>query len=149
MVEEYSPLIDNVAYGDHTADVWLEATGDDLPLLIANIIHGLYGAMADNFVLDDEISEVLDFKGDDLENVMVDLLSELLFLFDAESRILIEPKISIKHEKDHTSLRIQGQLIKARIPTGKGGMEIKAVTYHDASVEKVDGCWRAKVLLDI
>ncbi len=50
----YRPDKDSVRYGDHTADLWIEAIGTDLNTLLVNLVDGLYGVMSDCFQLEGE-----------------------------------------------------------------------------------------------
>lgn len=82
----------------------------------------------------------------DLARGAVDLLREILFRFATER--LIPGACEV--------LRADGEAIEARIGLGRwdplrhaDGADVKAVTYHLASIEQVGGAWRGRVLFDV
>ena len=85
-------------------------------------------------------------KGDDLEQLLVNWLSELNFVFQTEPFLLAEI----------VSIQIDGLAIRAEI-AGESralreheiGTEIKAVTYHKIYVRQEANGWEAQVIFDI
>ncbi len=85
-------------------------------------------------------------EGEDLPDLMVRWLGEILYLFEGESLIVDSIEIkSISPMKLKSTLTLTSfkpkhhQIIR----------EIKAVTYHQISVNKVNDGWEAKVIFDI
>ena len=146
----FIPSNEGVTHKDHTADLWLEARGADIPSMISRLVHGIYGVMASSFDTEDEVVDViLEFVGPDVETAMIEFLSEILFLFDAESMILLHSDLSLEYLSGSVKLKFAGKASVAAIPQGKGGMEVKAVTYHGAMIRMEEGSVVGKILLDL
>jgi SHS2 domain-containing protein len=85
-------------------------------------------------------------QGEDFPDLMVRWLGEILYLFDGENLIVNSIKIkSICPTKLKSTLTLTSfepehhQVIR----------EIKAVTYHQISVDKTKDGWQAKIIFDI
>jgi SHS2 domain-containing protein len=141
----YIPSMKGVALGDHTADIWLEVEGGSLEECIRRAVHGLYSVMAQEFSISkgEMAYEIFDVGA--REMLLVDVLSEALFLFDSESCLILDPEL--KTEKGKYVLSFTKS--ECSVPPGKGGMEVKAVTFHDAELSVKEGVWKGRVLLDI
>ena len=131
----------------HTADTGIEATAESFESVVATAAVGMFDLMYDlaNVTTSSEIVASVNL-GDELEEVMVDVLSELLYLAEAEDLLFTE--ITVTRSK-HTELHI----IAAAAPTADvelRGPPVKAVTYHDVAVAEVEpGRWTARVYFDI
>ncbi len=80
----------------------------------------------------------------DLETLMVDWLSELLYLSTTRGKVYFDFKLNIKEKDSVFSLYAQSKFIAARIRK-----EIKAVTFHGLKVEQRKGIWQAVVIYDL
>ena len=89
-----------------------------------------------------KVERKVKIKSSDLESLLVDFLSEALYLSDINNEAYFEAKFD-KFTKTELSGAIKGVKIKGFRE------EIKAVTYHGLKIEKVDGHWEAIVLFDI
>ncbi len=146
----FIPSDEGITHKDHTADLWLEAKDVDIPSMISRLVQGIYGVMAASFEIEDEVVDVdLEFEGSYPETAMVEFLSEILFLFDAESLVLLRSDISMEDLDGSVKLKITGKASVAEIPSGQGGMEVKAVTYHGAKIRMEEGNVVGTVLLDL
>ena len=131
---------------DHTADVGLEARGGDLAELFSNAARGMFAVMAspDTVRPDKELS--VKVCADNLENLLVNWLSELLYLSASKGMLFSRFDIAqIDREQ------VVGKALGEPIDQARHELysEIKAVTYHDLEVKKLDGDWMARVLFDI
>lgn len=129
---------------EHTADIGLLARGRTLEGLFENAIRGLIeivGAGAPEGK--DEESLNVEFDESDPGAALVGVLNEVIYLLDRyQARIA-----SVKVERD-------GALIGARVVWGPSsdppdGTELKAATYHQLKVQKVDGGYEATVYFDV
>jgi SHS2 domain-containing protein len=134
-----------VELGDHTADIWLEVEGGSLEECIQRAVHGLYSVMAQEFLISGKMQASENFEAGAKEMLLVDVLSEALFLFDSESVLIMDPKLMIEGEE----YVLNFMKAECSIPPGKGGMEVKAVTFHDTALSVNEGVWKGRVLLDI
>jgi SHS2 domain-containing protein len=129
---------------EHTADIGLLARGRTLDDLFENAIRGLIeivGASGSGGPDEEVVSVELDEA--DLGGTLVDLLNEVIYRLDRrQARIA-----GVGVERD-------GPLIRARIAWGSApdppdGTELKAATYHQLKVEKVDEGYEARVFFDV
>ena len=79
----------------------------------------------------------------DLESLLVDFLSDALYLSDVHNEAYLGVTISNLSEN-----RISATLHGISI-TGFDESEIKAVTYHDLAITKKDDLWQADIVFDI
>ena len=131
---------------DHTADLGIIVKAHSLKDLFINAAK----AMIDLMIQGDargktEIREIV-IEGRDYPDLMVRWLGEILYLFYGEN--LIGSSIEI------TSLsrnRIQSRIEFVEfVPEYYEILsEIKAVTYHRISVEKIGNAWKAMVIFDV
>jgi len=82
-------------------------------------------------------------KSIDFSTLLVDFLSQVLYLNQVNKEIYSDFKISQFSDRE-----IEGKLIGQRAESF--GEDIKAVTYHNLDVhQKKDGSWEATILFDI
>jgi SHS2 domain-containing protein len=133
-----------------TADIAFEATGRDLPELFSDAADATMNVMIDNLdAIEPRETRQIELSNDKIDMLLFDFLQELIYLKDAE-RLLLRVRHAQINERD------QKYFLKAE-PAGETldaarhhqRADVKAVTLHDFSVEKEDGGWRARVLLDI
>jgi protein archease len=133
-----------------TADIAFEATGRDLPELFTAAADATMNVMIDN--LDAiELCETrqIELANDELDMLLFDLLQELIYFKDARRLLLRvrEAQIEQKDEAYFLKAKVAGERLDDARHHQRA--DVKAVTLHGFSVEKHDGGWRAKVLLDI
>ncbi len=131
---------------EHTADVGIIVHGDTLEEMFEKAAYGMF----DIIVHADRIEPVRKVKvsisSPTLEDLLVDWLSELLYVFSTE--LFVMNKFDVRIRKDNSySLNAVcwGENFKRR----KHGIktEIKAVTYHELEINVEKGY--LKVLFDI
>ena len=131
---------------DHTADIGLEVHGADLAELFANAARGMFQILVSPETVKPIDEFPVEVTAQSPENLLLNWLSELLYLFSAKALVLARFEI-IDIDCQHVSAKCFGQTIdqsRHELHT-----EIKAVTYHDLKVEKLDEGFRAQVLFDI
>jgi len=84
-----------------------------------------------------------------LDMLLFDLLQELIFLKDAQRLLLrtADMQITEKDEAYFLKATAKGEPLDAERHHQRA--DVKAVTLHGFSVEKHEGGWKARVLLDI
>ena len=131
---------------DHTGDLGMRVFGADLYELFAHAAWGLFDLMTDAERIQPRRSRGLTVEATDLEDLMVRWLGELLYAYDADRFLTASAAF---HDLGPTRLRatLHGELFDAaRHPIDT---EIKAVTYHQIAVERLDTGWQARVIFDI
>ncbi len=130
-----------------TADVGIKIRGKTYEMLYQNAIMGFFLLVSGQEIqtLSDHASSnyPFDFMGDSCENVLVNLLSEIIFLL--YSRDCITTGIAIKIA-DETALQADLIIQPMQNPPE---MEIKSVTYHNLRVKECRGIKSAAIIFDI
>lgn len=131
---------------EHTADVGIIIDSATLPELFANAAYGMFDLIVgvDNICAGEAMSvEVL---ADDYEELMVNWLSELLFMFETQELLCSEFEINAFGDC-HLDAMVRGeQYSTERHPLTH---LIKAVTYSGLRIEKQDSLYRARIVFDI
>lgn len=130
----------------HTADagLWIEA--DDLNSLFVEAARALFSLIVANGEAVETNTELdVTVAGSDLEYLMVDWLSELLFVFESQQLLLREFQVAVAAEG--LTATVAGE--PADPERHRLENEVKAITYHDLKIEQLDGKWTARVIVDI
>ncbi|MEA3557784.1 MAG: archease [Candidatus Thermoplasmatota archaeon] len=145
----FRPPDQGVSFEEHTADLWLIAEGSSIEEVFKRALTGLYSVIASEFEIDDEREEMEKFKGTETEEILIDILSEALYLFDAESRVIMDPRFELERNNEGIMVRMWFGSAGVRIKEGCHGMEVKAATYHGTEIAAINKVHRARILLDI
>ena len=129
---------------EHTADVGIKAYGDSIEEAFANAAKGMFDLITDNSNIDSIGEYLIELEADNLEELLVDWLSELLFLHGAHNLVFGFFDVKIKDKK--LSARVKGE--EYNLEKHGMGVEIKAVTYHMLEVH-VEPPIYVQVLFDI
>lgn len=131
----------------HTADKAIYVWGETLPQLFENAAYGTFSLIADISRLKPEISREVDISnGGDISLLLVDWLSELLYIFDTEKILFCKFKVNSLDEKGISST-CEGVRIRPGLPWR--GSYVKAVTYHNLEVERTEKGYRARIFFDV
>lgn len=131
---------------DHTADVGIKAYGKTLSEAFENIAKGMFDIITDNSEIESIGQYDIDLEAADLEQLLVDWLSELLYLNTARNQVFGFFKVELDEKKNKLNAKIFGE--KFDLSKHKIGNEIKAVTYHILEVKKKKP-FHVQVLFDI
>ena len=131
---------------EHTADVGFEAFGSTREEVFANSARALMNLIVDLETIRPSGEVTLHIHGPDPESLLVNWLSELLFLHDAEGWLFRD--FEIKSLKDD-SLSAVARGEKFQQSRHQAKMLVKAITYHQLAVEQTPWGWRAQVYVDI
>jgi SHS2 domain-containing protein len=132
---------------EHTADVGFEALGESRADVFRNAGRALMSTMVDLESVSLRESVTLEAKAAGPADLLVNWLSEILYLQDAEGWIFRDFEIETL-----TDLSIRGIGRGERYDRGRHQIKllVKAVTYHQLVLEKTgEGYWRAQVYVDI
>ncbi len=135
-------------YLEHTADLKFRSYGNSLSECFINCAKAFTHSLVDLDSIEKDKKRELKVEGDELDLLLHDFLSELLFLFETETLLFSEYDIEVVGDG--------GFILKATVwgevyDPGRHMLktEIKAVTLHDLYVKKIKGRWVAQVLCDI
>lgn len=131
---------------EHTADVGVTGFGQTMAEAFESAACGMFSLVADLDKYEPTESREVVATADDSLNLLERFLSALLVIFDGDA--LLPLNFEIVEMSDEklvclVSCRKMGDDIEWFGPT------IKAVTYHQMSVEDSGGEWRARVIFDV
>ena len=131
---------------DHTADVGVKAYGTNLSEAFEHAAKAMFDIITDNSEIENTGQYEIILEAPDLEQLLVDWLSELLFLNSANNLVFGFFKVELDEKNNSLKGRVFGE--KFTLSKHKIGTEIKAVTYHMLEVRKKKP-YHVQVLFDI
>lgn len=136
-------------YLEHTADAKFRAYGKTIEEAFQNAAVAMFNVMIDTSNISDEVNERIKLTSEDLEGLLVDWLSELLYLFEVEQVVFKTFKIDyIKKHDENYSISATAAGEPLNMTKHKFGTEVKAVTYNELIVEKTTKGWFVQVVVD-
>jgi SHS2 domain-containing protein len=131
---------------DHTADLGIIVKGPDIKSLFVVAAQAMTDIMVKGDIRDRKVIRDVLVEGEDFPDLMVRWLGEILYLFEGENLILNSIEIkSISPVQVKSTLTLTSFEPKYH----KVLREIKAVTYHQISVDKTNDGWETRVIFDI
>jgi len=130
----------------HTADIGIKVYGKDLKELFKNSAYGMFDIIADLDGLKSSVTQPIEVKASNSEELLVAWLGELLYNFYTKQIIFFDFDIE-QINKTHMSAKAYGRHIgqnRNRLKT-----EIKAVTYHELKIEEKGGRFIATLIFDV
>jgi SHS2 domain-containing protein len=143
----------NYKFFDHTADIGVEISGRTKKELFANAAIALFDILIENNDKRNKTSKrvrklqkTLTIEGADVEDLLINYLRELLYLFNGANFVTDNCEIMECYNKK-LKVRLTGELftkMKHAIKT-----EVKAITYSGLNVEKQKSGWKARIIFDV
>jgi SHS2 domain-containing protein len=130
----------------HTADLGWRIRGATLAELFENAAAALVATMVDRRTLRRRAYREITLESPDRESLLVDWLNHLLYLFDVDGFLGRDFKVESLTPQSLRA-RVLGECFDAARHREKTG--VKAATYHHLEISRVDGGWRATVILDL
>ncbi|HVA00255.1 MAG TPA: archease [Terriglobia bacterium] len=131
---------------EHTADVGFEAFGSTRKEVFENAARAMLHLIVDPGCVEPSETVLIEVTGSDPLNLLVNWLSEILYLHDAEHWLFRDFELTSLDDHVASGRAWGEQFNRARHQTN---LQIKAVTYHQLSLEECEGGWRAQVYVDI
>ncbi|MEJ5349344.1 MAG: archease [Desulfosoma sp.] len=131
---------------DHTADVGLRVRGRHVAEVFEKAALGFYDLMVSLKAVEAGAVRHVSVEAEALDDLLVQWLSELLYLFEVEGFLGKKVQVVI-HPQWSLTAAVQGDFFDPKRHELK--LLYKAVTYHQASVDFSDGTWTAQVIFDI
>src|SRR4030042_1962710 len=129
---------------EHTADIGLIVYGENLKALFENAGEAFFYLITDLKKVRQRVERRIEIKGEGLERLIVDWLSELLYLHDVENLLFNWFKVD-SVGAEGLRARVKGEPFQEGVHVIKTG--IKAVTYHQIKVKEEGGTWKAQIIL--
>lgn len=131
---------------EHTADVGLDVSAESREALFSEAARGLLSILVDNPESVRPAQEVtLSVSGTELDYLLFDWLAELLFRFETGRLLCCEFDVRF-HDAGITVLA-RGETFQA--DRHRLAHEVKAITYHQLSVQETAEGWQARFIVDI
>ena len=130
---------------DHTADVGIRATGDDLAGAFANAARGMFSIITDLDTIQRRESHDVTVTAPDVEALLVNWLNELLYRFEVEGLLFADFAIDVLTQQQLRATCSGERVDLQRHPMKTG---VKAATYHGLEVHQ-DHPYHVQVILDI
>jgi SHS2 domain-containing protein len=130
------------------ADCALEVDGADLDDLFETVAVALAALMVDPATLALTLERRIALQADTLDLLLYDWVSELIFLKDRDSAVF--PRCEVRTTGAAPCVltaQLKGGVID-RERTALG-VDPKAVTFHQFALDRKDGGWRARLVIDI
>ncbi|MDD3041515.1 MAG: archease [Methanosarcinaceae archaeon] len=144
------PQNEKYEYLEHIADAKFRAFGKSLEETFENAALAMFNIIIDTGKVSGEIAKEVHVSSQDPENLLVDWLSELLFLFEVDEIIFWKFRVlEIKEENGEYSLSGLAFGENSNPEVHPFETEIKAVTYNQLMLEKTDDGWIAQVVVDL
>ena len=149
----YNLPMSNYTFFDHTADIGVEIFGRTKKELFANAACALFDILIQTIDNKSKTSrgtkgriKIRTVDGADVEDLLINFLRELLYLFNGTGWVVDHCEIV-----ECSNKRLVAHLWVEPYNKKKHVMktEIKAVTYHGLSVERIKNGWKARVIFDV
>lgn len=134
---------------EHAADLKIRVFGNSKEDLFSNALLAMIDALRPETAEEKIKEEIIKIESSDLPSLLVDFLSEILYLIQINKASYNKVKfkkftdLSVNSEQAEIEAELSGEVVK------RFGEDIKAVTYHNLEIKKVNDRWEAVVLFDI
>ncbi|WP_248896784.1 archease [Haloplanus halobius] len=129
----------------HTADVAVEATGDTLGDTFAAAADGLAAATCDD-IPDTGERFTLTVRAEGLEALLFDYLDQLIYERDVRGVLPVDNEARVRETDDEWVVEGSARGVPFEDVDAR---DVKAVTYSEMRIERVDDGWEAYVVLDV
>jgi SHS2 domain-containing protein len=133
---------------EHTADVGIRAYGSDLNSAFANAAKGMFSIITDLEKVKPIGEYKVDVSAQDEEQLLVDWLSELLYIHSVSQKLFSKFQVNIQKEEGKWRIYASACGEDYQSENHPYHTEIKAVTHHILEIKKDDG-YMVQVLFDI
>lgn len=131
---------------EHTADIGLHAYGATLAELFVHAAQGMESLMVAPEQIRPQVQREIEVEGHDEISLLIAWLNELIFLFDTDYLLFRDFSIDAI-STTHVKARAIGEPYDAQRHDLSSA--IKAVTWHEASIEQSDNGYKARIIFDI
>lgn len=135
----------NFEYIEHTADLGIRAYGVDYEDLFINAAKGLFTLITDINSVTPAKSKEISINADNIEELLVDWLNELIYIFETE-HILFSEFTIITLTINNLNAIAKGETMNSKHIIKR---QIKAATYHMLKIEKHNSIFSVDIIFDI
>jgi protein archease len=131
---------------EHTADVGFEAFGSTLPEVFENAARALADLIAEPASIKPSEKVRIEVQGADRPDLLVNWLSEILYQHDADRWLFRDFEVESLGDHSVSGIAWGEKFDQAR---HQASLMVKAITYHQLSLQQTADGWRAQVYVDI
>jgi SHS2 domain-containing protein len=131
---------------EHTGDIGISVYGKTHRDLFQNAFRALFAILTKPEQIKPSQKKMISVKNEGWERLLVSWLSEYLYLFETGHWLFRTCEIQ---SLDENRVQAVGWGEKFDPERHEINTEIKAVTYHQLSIQKKNDLWETKIILDI
>jgi SHS2 domain-containing protein len=131
---------------DHTADLGVEIYGKTVQELYANAAYAVFDITTDLRRVNALESREISVEGAGREDLLINYLREILYLLNGE-KYLLKKCLILDIDEQRLKAKVSGEPFDPEKHTIN--TEIKAVTYHQASIKKTPEGWIGRIIFDV
>lgn len=131
---------------DHTADVGAVLRGETLEALFETAGEALTALITDRMTIEERVEEAIAISAPDREQLLIGWLTELIARFEIDGLVFRRFAIDRVGETRLTARAFGEPFDPPRHPFRTA---VKAATYHQLALTKIDGGWEATVIFDV
>ncbi|HKQ31965.1 MAG TPA: archease [Thermodesulfobacteriota bacterium] len=131
---------------EHTADVGVRVHGENLAELLKNAALALLSLITERETVRPDEEIVFEVEAETGEELLVKMLSEILYLHEVRKMVFADAEIELTD-----ALKLRGRLRGEKTDTSRHELllDIKAATYHNLKIERVNDRFMAEIIFDI
>jgi len=119
---------------DHTADIGIHAYGDTLTEAFEETAKGMFSIITDISKVEGKKKRKLEIKSENLESLLVNFLSELIYLHEVHNELFRDFDVEIIDD-DLITLKATAKGEKINLEKHDMDTAVKAVSYHEISID--------------
>ncbi|MBS3147059.1 archease [Candidatus Woesearchaeota archaeon] len=132
-----------------TADIAFEASGEDLDELFKSSAEALFEILANPKKVNKSIVKKISLSNKNIENLLYDFLSEILYIKDNDFMIFNSCNVKITELDEIYQLKVTLHGEKINPKKHELHSDAKAITLHQFSIEKTKNGYNSFVIVDI
>ncbi|MFI5323438.1 MAG: archease [Thermodesulfobacteriota bacterium] len=131
---------------EHTADVRIRVYGETLVDLLRNSALAMMSLMAGTEAVEPLAEVEFEIEGETMEEILVKMLGEILYAHEVREMVFSDVALDLIGGK-----KLKGRLMGEKFDPEKHELEldIKAATYHNLKIQKVNDRFMAEIVFDI
>ena len=129
-----------------TADLTVDAWGASLEEAFVQVAVATFNAMTPLENVEKTYRKEFKVEGDDLGALLFNFVDELLYIHEVELVVFSEFKVEFSGDQKSLNAVCLGEPFK--VGHHEQGIAIKAVTFHNMTIEEKGDRWELRVVLD-
>ena len=135
---------------DHTADLAIQVKAEDISDLIRTAADAWRDIVFENQTIVPLEQERIEIKGETAEEILVECLSELNYLSQIKGKIFHSyEQLTVSESKKQLNLKAVINVDRFDVKRHQTVVEIKAVTFHQLDIQKVNKHLQTVIVFDI